>query len=375
MANPRATAGTRGDDVLILIGLREWRRRVPDRNDGPSASVVRPAPRGPTEPGPAQPPADEWFSTDDAVLTALLIHLLPITLRTPPERWPAEALKASRDLHQYFVRELTPFTSRIPRRLPELRGRDSRELGIELFGAYLLEKMEVLACAMGRYDPVNLRVEGESHLREALDKGNGAVLWCENSFSSSLLQKAAIAAAGYRVHHLSRHGHNLSSTRLGMRFLNPIVRKAENRYLAEVFLVDGHNQMAVSRHILELLRANQVVSVTVINAGSQTVEAPLLDGVLSVATGAPHFAARGRAPLLPVLSYRDGNDFVAEIGAPIELQAMNREAAYEFAVQELARRIDAFVRLHPIDWCGWLRGSYIEAPAAAARVQGERARP
>jgi predicted LPLAT superfamily acyltransferase len=324
--------------------------------------MVRPNRRG--APTDVKAPMHVLFDANDGVVSALLLHLLPIVLRNPPEAWPAKAREVSRDLHRYFRRELFPFTSRIPRRLTELAAMEPEALSLELFAAYVLEKMEVLACGFGRYDPTNLRLDGRGHLERALEAGKGAVLWCESSFSSSLLQKAAVASAGYRVHHLSRRGHNLSSTRFGMRFLNPIVRRGENRYLEEVILVDGANQLAVSRHIMEVLAGNGIVSVTVIPSGAQTLEAPLLDGTLSVATGAPHFALRGGAALLPVLSHRAGAHYVAQIGEPIELTGMAREAAYDHAAHELARRIESYIAAHPLDWSGWLRGPYTEATAS-----------
>jgi lauroyl/myristoyl acyltransferase len=240
----------------------------------------------------------------------------------------------------------------------EISGQNVKELSVSLFAAYVLEKLEVLASWLGRYRPSNLRLEGVSRLQEALKQGHGAVLWCESCNSSSLLLKATLESAGFQVHQLSRPGHNLSNTRFGMRFLNPIVRKAEDRYLAERILVDETNTLAVSRRIMDLLKDNGVVSVTVNSQGSQVIESPVLDGVLRVATGAPHFALRSGAPLLPLFSYRDGDEYVVEIGEPIPLAGMGRERAYEFAVGELARRLSDYVEEHPLDWCGWLRGGY-----------------
>jgi lauroyl/myristoyl acyltransferase len=310
------------------------------------------------------------ISPDDALLSIMLLHLWRIAETKRRETWPAEARSFSRDLHESAGHLLGSFTSLIPPSLEQLSGLSLRDLRISLFAAFALEKLEVVAAARG-YRLDNLRLEGGERLQEALRQGHGAVLWVENSFSASLLAKAAVAQAGFAVHHLSRPGHNLSTTRYGMRVLNPIVRKAEDRFLAERILVDDSNELAVARHIMELLRDNQVVSVTVSSAGSQTVEAPALNGVIRIATGAPHFALRSGAPLLPVLSYRDGEEYVVEIGEPIVLAGMKREDAYAFAVREYARRVDAFARAHPLDWCGWRGGTYFEGEAAAVTTSGE----
>jgi lauroyl/myristoyl acyltransferase len=278
-------------------------------------------------------------------------------------------MKFSRELQGGAAGLLESFASQIPPSLPELAGMSLYDLRVRLFAAFALEKLEVVAAASGR-SLGNMRLEGGERLTNALEQGHGAVLWVENCFSSSILVKAAVAEAGFGVHHLSRPGHNLSASRFGMRFLNPVVRKAEDQFLAERVLVDGGNELAVSRHIMGMLAENQVVSVTVSSIGSQTVEAPSLNGVIRIATGAPHFAQRSDAPLFPVLSYRDGDQYVVEIGEPIELAGMRREDAYALAVQEFARRVDAFARAHPLDWCGWRGGTYFEGESTTSKGSG-----
>jgi lauroyl/myristoyl acyltransferase len=292
-------------------------------------------------------------------MSAVLLLILPVALQQA-STWSARSTTISRELHHWFRGLLKPFTSRIPARLPALTGETADELSVRLFSAYLLEKAELLATWLGRWEPSNLRLEGGSHLREALELGNGAVLWCEVSHSSSLLTKAAFAQAGFQVHHLSRPGHNLSHSRFGVHFLNAIVRRAEGKYLAGKMIIDESNQVAVARHILWLLRRNQIVSITINGFGHQVPEVPVLDGVLSVATGAPHFAARSGATLLPVFAHRDGADYVVTVEEPIRLDVAGRDAAYGAAISDFAHRLEPFVEQHPLDWAGWLRGAYTE---------------
>lgn len=121
-------------------------------------------------------------------------------------------------------------------------------------------------------------------------------------------------------------------------------------------MVDTGTSVAASRRIMELLKQNQVVSVTVSKLGSQVVEVPVIDGVVRIATGAPHFALRSGAPLLPVFSYRDGESYVVQIGEPVAVTGATRDIACESAVREYARRLDEFVQAHPFDWQGWFPG-------------------
>jgi hypothetical protein len=36
-------------------------------------------------------------------------------------------------------------------------------------------------------------------------------------------------------------------------------------------------------------------------------------------------------------------------------------------VQEFARRVDAFARAHPLDWCGWRGGTYFEGESTTSK--------
>jgi lauroyl/myristoyl acyltransferase len=296
-------------------------------------------------------------------MSAVLLRVLPVAFKRA-STWSQQSMTISLELHHRFRRLLAPFTSRIPARLPTLTRKTVDELSVVLFSAYLLEKVELLATWLGRWEPSNLRLEGTGHLEDALALGHGAVLWCEVSHSSSLLTKAAFGQAGFQVHQLSRPGHNLSRSQFGVRILNAIVRRAEGKYLAGRMIIHEGNQVAVARHILGLLRGNQVVSITINGFGHQVPEVPVLDGVLSVATGAPHFAARSGAALLPVFAYRDGADYVVTVSEPIKLDGTGRDAAYASAIEDFAWRLEAFVEQHPLDWSGWLRGAYTESATA-----------
>jgi predicted LPLAT superfamily acyltransferase len=310
--------------------------------------------------------ADEpLFSRDDALTSLLLLDLAAVALVKKPGAWPSEAGKFSRNMHTYFPGHMSEFKSEIPKSIVTLTGKTAEELSVSLYASYVLEKLEVVGAAMGRYRPPSLRLVGASRLQEALDQGSGAVLWCEQAFSASLLLKAALASSGFQVHHLSRPFHNLSSTRFGLRFLNPIVRKAEDPYLAERIMIQQGDEMGASRRVMARLKEGKIVSITISSAGAQTVDSPMLDGVLRVATGAPHFALRSGAPLLPVFSYRDGQEYLVEVGEPIRLAGRSREEAFQFAVDELARRLEAHVHNHPLDWVDWYGGVYSEpAPDA-----------
>ncbi len=341
---------------MILIGFksllpRTWLQRIESVLPAQFSALL---PGGDTDNAPRA--KRKLIRVEDVLVSLLLLRLLPIAAKAPPDTWERKTMALSKALHSQFGRQVAAIATSVPPVVEGLSGQSARDLSVRLFSAWMMECLEVLASVLGRFDGAGVRLEGESRLQDALAAGHGAVLWCETCFSSSLLMKAAVGSAGFQVHHLSRPGHNFSNTRYGIRVLNMLVRKAESAHLAERVMVDEGTQVPVSRRILELLKQNKVVSLTVSKLGSQVVEVPALGGVLRVATGAPHFALRSGAPLLPVFSYREGDEYVVQIGEPIAVAGPTRDGACEAAVGEFTNRLDEFVHAHPLDWKGWVPG-------------------
>jgi predicted LPLAT superfamily acyltransferase len=305
--------------------------------------------------------APHFISVDDVLLSLLLLRVFPIAIRDSPEVWAFKAGKVAKMICRFFRGGLQPFFSRIPRILMESSGLDREAIGLQLFTAYVLEVIEVVAAGFGRPMPTNkVHLEGVSHVRQALDKGRGVVFWCEPCISGSLWNKAALAGAGFDVHHLSLPVHSFSRTRFGIRYLNRFSRKAEDRYLAERILKTNTRRVFVARRIMELLNNNKVVSLTATRWGTQTITTRVLGTEVRVASGGPHFALRARAPLLPVFSFRNENEYVVEVQEPIDVGGATRQVQYQSAVDDYARRLGDYVQNHPTDWLGWYDGTYTE---------------
>jgi lauroyl/myristoyl acyltransferase len=228
-------------------------------------------------------------------------------------------------------------------------------------------------CYLRSYRPggwrPELRLEGREHLDAALAAGRGAVLWVVPTVGQWLPTKRTMAEAGYAVHHLSHPSHGFSTrSALGRRWLNPIRTGVEDRYLAERVLLgaDGGAQAAL-RRLGTLLRRNAVVSITVGAAGARPIRVPLLRGSLTVASGAPHLAARTGAALLPVLTVREGRGrFLTRIEAPLPMPATGPidAASLRGTVAELARRLEPCALAHA-DQIVWGLTCFDPLPAPA----------
>ncbi len=78
-----------------------------------------------------------------------------------------------------------------------------------------------------------IRLEGRNHVDAALQRGCGAILWLGYFSFAGLAAKKAFHQDGFQVSHLSHPFHGFSQSRFGMRRLNRLRRRVEDRYLRE----------------------------------------------------------------------------------------------------------------------------------------------
>jgi len=212
-----------------------------------------------------------------------------------------------------------------------------------------LERLQLLRYHRpGSWQP-RIEVAGKDNLERALAQGKGAILWVTSAIFSDTISKAALCAQGYRVWHLSRHSHgHFSTTRFGIRFLNPIRLAVECRYLAARVVIDPAESKAAMARLEQLLGDNHVVSITVDFTARRATLAPFGPGRLPLAGGAPNLAAKSGAALLPVFTERrsDGSFLVTiepSLEAPPEF-SHERKIAHMIA-SEAALLYRHFVRL------------------------------
>ena len=212
-----------------------------------------------------------------------------------------------------------------------------------------LLQAQYLRCHHPRGWRPDIRLEGREHLDRALGAGRGAIVWRAPFVFATLVTKMALHAAGYGLVHLSRLGHGYSPTRFGVRVLNPVRTRAEDRYLAERVVIGARPLQAAMRTLARRLAANRVVSIAAGAQGVKTCAAPFLGGELRVATGAPNLALRTGAPLLPVFTVREGpGRFLTVIEPPLEARA--RPPGASRRRRTLSRRLVARIEHHARRW-------------------------
>jgi lauroyl/myristoyl acyltransferase len=308
-------------------------------------------------PGSAQP---AFSATDLGVLIGAPFFTLPAWL-LPERQWPA----LCRLLSPMAVGDLTkdPVASAaVMRRTlgPRLAEVDTRRLLNEMGAEGIYTFFQVLKAYRpdGWVPPV--RLAGFERVKAALQHGKGAVLWVAHGFHGHLGAKVGFHRAGLPVVHLSTPAHGFSATRFGVRHLNRMQTRIEDRYLAERVMlpVDGRDvrgQSTALQLLIKRLRANGVVSITGQRGTGRTVSAPFLDGTLTLAPGAPTLAHATGAALFPVFAFRvEDASIEVTVEPPIAMNGTRDEAVAE-AVRIFAAVSEPHVLRHPAQWLSWVQ--------------------
>jgi len=200
-----------------------------------------------------------------------------------------------------------------------------------------------------------IRLLGREHIEKALEDGCGGILWVGPFLHSNLVVKKGLQQAGFTISHLSVYNHGLSDTRFGLRFINPIKIKVENRYLEERIIIPPGRELGYIRKLERRLRENELVSITCRTVGHKRIEQPILNGKIQLATGAPSFALATRAALLPVFTIRKAaGSFEIIIEPPLELpKAESRHEAVKLLLNRYVQLVESYMVRYPTLFSRW----------------------
>jgi lauroyl/myristoyl acyltransferase len=155
--------------------------------------------------------------------------------------------------------------------------------------------------------------------------------------------------------HLSTPAHGFSATRFGVRYLNRMQTRIEDRYIAERVMLPLQGQNAALKTLAQRLKANRVVSITGQRGTGRVVAARFLDGTLPLAPGAPALAQMTGAKLLPVFAFRAADGVVDVTVEPEIALSGNRDDAVAAAVQTFAARSEPYALRTPGQWLSWVQ--------------------
>lgn len=205
------------------------------------------------------------------------------------------------------------------------------------------------------------QIAGEQHLRDALARRKGVILWTSHFVYSGQMTKMSLARHRYKVSHLSRPTHGFSNSRFGMSVLNRIQTRIEDRYLLERIQIQDADTLPALMAMRRRLHKNGIVSITLGTQASHLISRPFLNGTIRIPTGPVELARLTDSVLLPVYTVRDGYwRYTTHIGAPL---ASTGESPAD-AAAAFAAWIEPVVRARPAHWRSW---TMVEAPGPSSR--------
>ena len=296
-----------------------------------------------------------WQGSDLGAVASLVLLLPPAWLL--PERWWGPLCRARVGLSSLTGARAIRRTAKI---VGEALGQPDRARSEAIIrglkaAVHEMRMQDLRGWRPGGWQP-QMILEGEEHLKGALARGRGAVLWLAPFVFNSGPTKIILHQKGYRVSHLSSPKHGVSETQFGVKYLNRIRCIPEDRYLVDRIVFDSAAPTTAMRRMVRALKAGEVVSIVASSTeGYEMIKGQIFGGRLPVAVGAPRLAGLTGAPLLPAFTVRDpklGWRIVIEPPIAIASDKSSDERCIA-AVAEFLRRSEPWVRQFPEQWRAW----------------------
>ena len=213
----------------------------------------------------------------------------------------------------------------------------------------------------GPWRPVLELCRGE-RLRQALDEGQGVILWIPRFNGNELPFKMALQAHGFDVNHLSSREHGFGYSPIDIAYLNPLWIGIEERFLESRVKLEPRT--TAMRTLRKRLKSNRIVSITDLAENANTIRRPFLAGTRAFSLGPVKLAMAAKAPLLPAFIERvDCNHYRVTV----------RKAVYDPAkdstdpvsvIDRYSEMLGAEVLRLPNLWLDWGETLYQDTPPA-----------
>lgn len=203
-------------------------------------------------------------------------------------------------------------------------------------------------------DRVPVTIRGLDHLRAALNRKKGAILW-ESPLGFRILGTRALVEQGFPITQVHGPAHGGGPSVAGQRFFRRIHRTAEARLLPDVVRIQEASTSYVDA-LMKRLRENAIVCMAGFGPmGSRFVPLDFLGVRQYFATGIISLALVSGAALIPVFCYRE-SDGVQHLSLeqPVPLPSgRNRQELYTEALESHSRMLADYVKRYPSQWSRW----------------------
>ena len=187
-------------------------------------------------------------------------------------------------------------------------------------------------------------IEGRSHLDRALEKGRGAIMVTAH-FGNFCLMMLDLAQRGYKVNCIIRRAHDTDVAATIFESMNRV-------RVRPIYSSPPRKSVQES---LQALRNNEILFVLLDQhfGSGNGVFVDFFGRKAATATGPAVLARRTQAPILPVFTIRNGEDYRMVIEPSLDLEPGDDQAAVTADVAKITRIIEGYIRQYPTEW-GWM---------------------
>ncbi len=206
-------------------------------------------------------------------------------------------------------------------------------------------------------------LDGEVHLANALDRGNGVILWESNSFGRRSVAKQVLASRGYSLVqvHLENHlgglrNDGLHRSSLRGSVLHPILEAWEKEFVDEIIYLPRDGSLAYARTLRRRLQENRIVcSAADGNWGEKNMPIPFFGGAFAFSTGMVSLSRLTGAPLIPLFCWCEKEDRYRTTLFPplVHPPRTEREEATRQTLTEFSKIFESCVRRFPTQFHNW----------------------
>lgn len=207
------------------------------------------------------------------------------------------------------------------------------------------------------------QIEGEDHLRSALDRGKGVILWESNSFGRRTLAKQFLASRGYGIVqvHIENHlgglrNSGLDKSRWRRSVLHPILEGWEREYIDEIIYLPRDGSLSYARVLRRRLQENRIICSAADGSwGERSLTIPFLGGARKFSTGMVSLSRLTGAPLIPLFCWRESDDrYLIRLFSPLTHPSrVDRDEATRSTLTEFAKIFESCVKQHPGQYHNW----------------------
>ena len=220
-----------------------------------------------------------------------------------------------------------------------------------------------------------VELRGLEHVRKALERGKGIILWESNSFGKRLLAKHILHDNGVSVSQVHGQDHlegfRNSKSWIATRVIRPFFENRERPLVKEIIYL-ANSEFPFSRTFLERLKQNAIICIAGDGKqGHKLIPAPFLGRNEFFSTGMVSLARLSGATLLPLFCMQEtGEKTSLIIEGPIHIDPnIDRERCLEKSISQYASLLESYILRYPEQYVNWHEERAPEDPSAARFVR------